>query len=124
MNTLLQWYGTWLAIISVAVGVIGTLIIILDGTIFDMDSVLTDKKDFLCCIFMYQVFVFDSKEYVNKIGVGILEILTILSVWHLNIIIFALLIFLEAIRFIIFLFLKIFGKKNDNNEPMDKILRK
>lgn len=100
------------AVIFVAVGIIGTLIIALTDEIFRLDDVLLNKKDFVKCIFMYQVAIKMLLEYdINTAGILILEILTTLSVWFLNIIVFAILVVCLILKGIGYGFWPIFRKK-------------
>lgn len=110
MDLLFIIYFTAVSIACI-VGFIVCLIICLVEEVYNMDYVLNDKSEFLKCVFQLQIVVFQSKEYVNNLGVVILEILTTLFFWPLNIMVLSILLGAMAIKFVVWIFLKIFGKK-------------
>lgn len=96
-----------------AVGVFGSLAIALDGTVFEESSILTDKFEFIKCVFMYQVVAYRFlSEEINFSGIIILETLITASVWFLNIIVFGTLIIVLILKVICYLFWIVFRKKN------------
>lgn len=98
--------------VAILVGVVGSLAISISDEIYEMDLVLTDKKEFVRCIFMYQFAVYYLlKGKINKAGMIILEIFVTLSVWFLNVIVFAFLLALLILRGICCLFWLIFRVK-------------
>lgn len=98
--------------INLLVGALGSLVISVSDETYEMDLVLTDKNEFVRCIFMYQFAVYELlKDEINKTGIIILEILTTLSVVFLNVFIFAIIIFLFAIKMICYLFWIAFRKR-------------
>lgn len=104
--------------ILVFVGALGSLAISLSCEVYEMEDCLKNKKDFIHCIFMYQyAFAILLDMYgINKIGVFIAEILTTFSVWFLNVIVFAILCFLFALKMICYLFWILFRKRDERNE--------
>lgn len=97
--------------VAVAVGVIGSLCIVCSDEIFKTDLVLTDKNEFVRCIFMYQFTVYMLVEdEINMAGIIILEVLTTLSVWFLNILILVIIVFLWIVKAICHLCWIIFRK--------------
>lgn len=104
---IIELYAVYLALSFIFAVCIGELI---GDSVYKRDDCLCSAKEFFCCVFKWQVFVLGSKEYINKAGTIILEILTTLSVWHLNIIEFLFLCALEVVRLVVILFIKIFKK--------------
>lgn len=110
MNNLIMFYMVYLVFSAIFAGIAGGFSLALIE-FYDMDSCLTSTKEFFKCVFQWQVFVLRADEYVNKAGVIILEVLTTLSVWHLNLLVLLALLILEIIRVMVILFIKIFQKK-------------
>lgn len=106
---IIELYVWYLVLSFIFAGCIGGLALSCEN-VYEMDDCLCSAKEFFYCVFQWQAFVLRSKEYVNKAGVIILEILTTLSVWHLNIIAFLILCALEVVRLVVILFIKIFKK--------------
>ena len=106
----LMWaYYTFVFII---VGFIGSFTLSISGEVYNIDEVLTSKQQFIKCIFMYQVAIWESlSEDINIIGMMILEILTTLSVWFLNVLVFLILIVLLILKCVCFSFYMIFEKR-------------
>lgn len=106
----LMWaYYTFVFII---VGFIGSFTLSISGEVYNIDEVLTSKQQFIKCIFMYQVAIWESlSEDINIIGMMILEILTTLSVWLLNVLVFLILIVLLILKCVCFSFYMIFEKR-------------
>lgn len=101
-----------------SVGVVGGLAISLCGEVYEMEDCLKNKKDFIHCILMYEyaVAILLDEYGINKAGIVIVEILTILSVWFLNVLVFAILCFLLLLKGICYLFWIAFRKRDDGNE--------
>lgn len=101
----------------VFVGWIGSIVILSMEEVLDSDEILSNPKDFFHCVFMYQlqmkVFL---EDYINVAGIVIVEILTTLSVWFLNIGIFFMLLFCLLLKGICYGFWLIFRKRNDDEE--------
>ena len=109
MINLICAYYTFVFII---VGFIGSSILSISETVYNLDEVLTSKQQFIRCIFMYQVAIWELlSEDINIIGMMILEILTTLSVWFLNILVFLILVILLLLKGICFLFYILFKKR-------------
>ena len=112
MNNLIMFYMVYLVFSAIFAGAIGGLVLAIIE-VYDMDSCLHSAKEFFKCVFQWQVFVLRSGVYVNKTGVIVLEVLTTLSVWHLNLLALLALLILEIIRVMVILFIKVFRKKED-----------
>lgn len=103
------------------VGILGILFFDIDRDIFNEKEVLKTKSDFIKCVFMYQLKVWISlNDKINIIGMAILEILTTLSVWFLNIGIFFILLFCLLIKAACYGFWLIFRKRNDDEKNYKK----
>ncbi len=93
-------------------GLLISLFISLTDYVYDMEQVLISKKHFIRCVFMYQVAVWKRlSEEINSVGMIILEVLTTLSIWVLNIFIFLILLALLIFKIICLLFYAVFKKK-------------
>lgn len=92
-------------------------IMAMDNEVFDEDSILSDKIEFIRCVFMFQVFAYESlKGTINKAGIAIVEILLTFFVYPWSILFFVLLIFAKVIIFIFHIFWLIFRiRKDDDN---------
>lgn len=111
LNILMPYYF----FVFVAVGVIGSLTINLDGTVYEVNDVLIDKYDFIKCVFMYRVASYQFlREEINVCGIVILELLITASVWYLNVIIFGILIIILILKAICHMFYIVFRKRNKN----------
>lgn len=109
LNILLPYYF----FVFITVGVFGSLAISLDGTVFEENSILTDKHEFIKCVFMYQVASYQFlREEINVCGIVILEILITASVWPLNIMVLGILIIVLILKAICYIFWIVFRKKN------------
>ena len=98
--------------VFIIVGFIGSFTLSISGEVYNIDEVLTSKQQFIKCIFMYQVAIWESlSEDINIIGMMILEILTTLSVWFLNVLVFLILIVLLILKCVCFSFYMIFEKR-------------
>lgn len=97
--------------IFVFIGYVGTFAISISDLVFEIESVLKSKSDFIRCVFMYQFAVYELlSDCINTKGIIILEIITTLSVWFLNIIVFLLLVTLSILKNICILFYKLFNR--------------
>lgn len=100
--------------VFVFIGYVGSFAISISDLVFEIDSVLKSKSDFIRCVFMYQFAIYELfSDCINTKGIVILEIITTLSVWFLNIIVFLLLVTLLILKKICILFYKLFNKEND-----------
>lgn len=106
--------------VVVLVGSLGSLVIALNEKeveVYKTDDVLKNFNQFFRCVFMYQ---FAIKEYlayyVKKSGIIFLIVLSSVFVLPLNLIIFFVLCVFFIIKIIAIIFLKVFGKKEDENE--------
>lgn len=69
----------------------------------EIKEVFHSIKAFVKCVFMYQVLVWGlTNENLNKVGVIILELITTLAFWSMNVIIFFALCAIFIIRLITF----------------------
>ena len=96
--------------IFIYVGILCPLVVFFNGDkVYKMEEILSSKKHFIRCIFMYQFAIYDFfSDYINKVGITILEILTTVSVWFLNIIIFTLLCVSMILKWLCIGFYKVF----------------
>lgn len=109
LNILLPYYF----FVFTVVGILGSLIINIDGTVYEDSSILTDKHDFIKCVFMYQVASYQFlREEINVCGIVILETLITASVWFLNIMVLGILIIVLILKAICYIFWIVFRKKN------------
>lgn len=83
----------------------------------DLEIVLSDRKEFIKCVFIFQVFVYEAlKGTINKVGIAIVEILLTYFIYPWNVIFFVLLVFVKVIVFICHIFWLIFRiRKDDDN---------
>lgn len=104
--------GAYYTFVFIIVGFIGSFALSISEEVYNIDEVLTSKRQFIRCIFMYQVAIWELlSEDINIIGMLILEILTTLSVWFLNILVFLILIVLLILKGVCFSFYMIFKKR-------------
>lgn len=108
-------------VVFVFVGWIGSIVILSMEEVLDSDEILSNPKDFFRCVFMYQlqmkVFL---EDYINAVGIVIVEILTTLSVWFLNVGVFLLLLFCLLIKGVCYGFWLIFRKRNNDEKNYKK----
>lgn len=107
--------------VFIFVGWMGSIVILSMEEVLDSDEILSNPKDFVRCIFMYQlqIKVF-LEDYINVVGLIIVEVFTTLSVWFLNIGIFLILLFCLLIKGICYGFWLIFRNRSDNEENYKK----
>lgn len=109
MTEIIAIYYTF---VFVVVGIFCSLWISLRDEVYETEDTLSSKKHFIRCIFMYQFAIYEFlSDYINKTGIIILEILGTVSVWFLNIIIFALLCILLILKWLCIGFYKVFKKR-------------
>lgn len=121
METIVNILDVYYIFIFVFVGVFVSLAITLSEEVYDIDCCLSSKEDFIHCIFMYQYAIkYLLEDEINILGVAILEILTTLSVWFLNVVVFIILLFCLLIKGICYGFWWIFGKRNGDEENYKK----
>lgn len=108
-------FGIYCAIelfVLVFVGTIGSLIITLDSAVYEMDDGLKNFNQFLRCVFMYQFAIKEYLDYyVKNSGIILLIVLSSIFVLPLNLLIFFVLCGSLVIKFIVIIFMKVFGKK-------------
>lgn len=113
MNIFLKFLLPYYFFVFVAVGILGSLVINIDGNVYEDIYILTDMHEFIKCVFMYQIAAYQFlSEEINAIGIVILEILITASVWFLNVIIFMGLIIILILKLICYLFWVVFRKRN------------
>lgn len=96
--------------IFVGLGASATIVASVD--VFDFDKVLSSKKEFIRCVFMYQIALWKYlSDDINTTGMIILEIITTLSVWFINMIVLLGLITAMIIKGICKLFYLLFKKR-------------
>lgn len=90
-------------------------IVALAYDVIDEDIVLSDIKEFIRCVFIFQVFAYEAlKGTINKVGIVIVEILLTDFMFAWNIILFVLLFFVKVIVFISHVFWLIFRIREDD----------
>lgn len=112
MNILLQILLTFYIVF---IGVVGSLVVYLhlsDELDEETEFSIFTWKGVFNLTFAYEVSVYRFiKNYLNKIGMGIIMVLWTAICLPLNIIAFAFILLGEIIRGIVIVFLKLFGKK-------------
>lgn len=92
------------AFIFIFVGVLGSIVMI--------DFYDEIHGSIIKTVFMYQYAVYElTKDKLNEFGILILETITTLSVWFLNVIIFIIICLYHILRLICKLFYLIFKKR-------------
>ena len=87
------------------------------GEIYDINECLSDKKEFIYCLFQWQIFTWKkAKDTINTAGIIILEILMTIFALPYNILFLIVLIIGEIIRFVIWCFMKCFRKMEKTND--------
>lgn len=112
-DVMINIISAYYAFIIIFVGILASLLItVSDKEIYDIHKVFVSKSQFFKCVFMYQISVWEwlSKD-INLAGMIILEILTTLSVWFLNLFILLFLVMILILKYICLLFCIIFKKK-------------
>lgn len=103
---------TYYMVVFIFVGVALGFGISISGAIYDINLVLKDKKQFVRCVFMYQFALYKLlKDEINKTGIIILEVITTLSVWFLNIFLCGIVACLWQIKMMCYLFWIIFRER-------------
>lgn len=98
--------------VIMVVGTIGSLSITLDSAVYEIDDVLKNFNQFLRCVFMYQFAIKEYLDYyVKNSGIILLIVLSSIFVLPLNLLIFFVLCGSLVIKFIVIIFIKVFGKK-------------
>ncbi len=70
------------------------------------------KKAFFHYVFLWQYFVWKARRYLNLTGTLILEIFTTVFCWHLNIIVFLILSLILFLKFLCYLYMEIFKRRD------------
>lgn len=103
-------YASWA--ITMMVGFPVLYAIMLSDDMYDFLNVFNNKKDFLGCVFTYQILVYIiTKDHINLIGIIILEVIVSFLVLPINIITFIVLILLLIVIMICKLFYFLFKKR-------------
>lgn len=105
-------FGLYVAV-SLLLVIVGGLALCLDGQYYEMEYVLTDKRDFIGCIFGFQMFVWSIAKYydINIFGAIIMEIfITAFSAYY-NILSFVVLMIAFVIKYFCKAFVFIFRKR-------------
>ena len=105
-------FGLYIAI-SLFLAIIGSLVLFLDEKYCEMDRVLTYKRDFIGCIFGFQMFVWDiAKDYhINIFGAILMEIFITAFAIHYNILSFIVLMICFVIKYFCKAFMFMFRKR-------------
>lgn len=100
---------------SLILGFMSCFPIVLSEQVFNLDEVLTNKNDFIRCLFMWQFAVYDFEvEYINKLGIIIVETLVSIVIFPANIITFGMLTIFLISKGICIVFYEFFKIKNDD----------
>lgn len=86
--------------------------IALSEEVYYIEQCLTDKREFIRCLVQWQCLIFKwTRDRVKKSGVLFLIVLASIFIWPSNTIVFFVLIACEIARLFVFVFMKVFGKK-------------
>ena len=105
-------FGLYVAI-SLLLVIVGGLVLCLDEQYYTMEYVLTDKRDFMGCIFGFQMFVWDiAKDYhISILGAILMEIFITAFAIYYNILSFIVLMICFAIKYFFKAFVFLFRKR-------------
>lgn len=105
-------FGLYIAT-SLLLVIVGGLVLCLDGQYYEMEYVLSDKRDFIGCIFGFQMFVWDiSKEYnINIFGAILMEIFITAFAIYYSVLTFIVLMIAFAVKYFCKAFVFIFRKR-------------
>ena len=105
-------FGLYVAA-SLLLVIIGSLALSLDEQYYRMERVLTDKRDFIGCIFGFQMFVWDvAEEYnINIFGAILMEIFMTAFAIYYNILSFIVLMICFVIKYFCKAFVLLFRKR-------------
>lgn len=105
-------FGLYVAV-SLLLVIVGGLVLCLDEQYYTMEYVLTDKRDFIGCIFGFQMFMWDmAKEYnINIFGAILMEIFMTAFAIYYNILSFIVLMICFAIKYFCKAFVFLFRKR-------------
>ena len=106
-----------LIIISLFFTFIGSFIISIGTDVYDIETCLSNKKEFLKCVFMFQVTLYMmTKQDINIAGIIILEIIITILTWYWSIFMFIILLTGLCVKIIVKLFIFCFRKKEKIND--------
>lgn len=101
-----------LTIISLFFTFISAFIISIDDNVYDIETCLSNKKEFLKCVFMFQVALYmNTKQDINIAGIIILEIIITILTWYWSIFMFIILFAGLCVEIFVKLFIFCFRKK-------------
>ena len=100
-------------VVSLLLVIIGGLVLCLDGRYYEMERVLTDKKDFIGCIFGLQMFVWDiAKDYhINTFGAILMKTFITAFAIYYNILSFIVLMIAFVVKYFCKAFVFLFRKR-------------
>lgn len=106
--------GLYVAV-SLLLVIVGVLVLSLGEQYYTMECVLTDKRDFIGCIFGFQMFVWDvAKEYnINIFGAILMEIFITAFAIYYNILSFVVLTTCFVIKYFCKEFVFLFRKRSN-----------
>ena len=103
-----------LTIISLLFTVVSSFIISIGNDVYDIETCLSDKKEFLKCVFMFQVALYMMTEQdINTVGIIILEIIITILTWYGSIFMFIILVAGLFVKIFVKLFIFCFRKKEN-----------
>lgn len=105
-------FGLYVAV-SLLMVIVGGLVLCLDEQYYEMERVLTDKRDFIGCIFGFQMFVWDlAKDYhINILGAILMEIFITAFAIYYNILSFIVLMIVFVVKYFCKAFVFLFRKR-------------
>ena len=105
-------FGLYVAV-SLLLVIVGGLVLCLDDQYYTMECVLTNKRDFVGCIFGFQMFVWDiAKDYhINIFGAILMEIFITAFAIYYNILSFIVLTICFVIKYFCKAFVFLFRKR-------------
>ena len=105
-------FGLYVAV-SLLLVIVGGLVLCLDEQYYTMKYVLNEKRDFMGCIFGFQMFVWDIvKDYhINILGAILMEIFITAFAIYYNILSFIVLMIAFAVKYFCKAFVFIFRKR-------------
>ena len=105
-------FGLYIAV-SLLLVIVGGAVLCVDGRYYEMERVLTDKRDFIGCIFGLQMFVWDiAKDYnINIFGAILMEIFITAFAIYYNILSFIVLTICFKIKYFCKAFVFLFRKR-------------
>lgn len=105
-------FGLYVAV-SLLLAIVGGIVFCYDGQYYEMERVLTDKRDFMGCIFGFQMFAWDIAKYyhINIFGSILMEIFITAFAIYYNILSLIVLMIAFAVKYFCKAFVFLFRKR-------------